>query len=40
MMLVHIFELLAETLFCGWEQVEWAIASHICDSLIRVIGNH
>jgi len=40
MMLVHIFEILTDALFCGWEQVEWAIAAHICDSLIRVIRNH
>ena len=40
MMLVHIFELLTGALLGDWEHVEWAIASHICDSLIRVIRNH
>ena len=39
MMLVHIFGLLTEAVFYGWERVEWAIAWHICESLIRAIGN-
>lgn len=40
MMLVHIFQLLTVALFGDWEKVEWVIASHICDSLLRVIRNH
>jgi hypothetical protein len=39
MMLVHIFALLTDVLFGGWEQMEWLIASHICDSLLGVIRN-
>jgi hypothetical protein len=39
MVAFHIFEFLTDALFGGWEDVEWAIASSICDSLLRVLRN-
>jgi len=35
MMVLHILELLTDALFGEWEGMKWAIASGICDSLIR-----
>ena len=35
MMALHIFELLTDAVFGEWEGVQWAIASSICDSLVR-----
>jgi len=39
MMVFHIFALLTAAIFGGWEEVEWAIGSSICDSLVRVFWN-
>jgi|HubBroStandDraft_6_1064221.scaffolds.fasta_scaffold05078_3 hypothetical protein len=39
MMAFHIFELLIDALLGEWEEVQWAIASSICDSLVRVFRN-
>ena len=39
MMVFHILDLLAGALLGGWEYVQWAIASSICDSLLSVLRN-
>jgi hypothetical protein len=40
MMVLHILELLTDALFGEWEGMQWAVASSICDSILRAFRDY